>query len=40
MSNPTDQSVWEDVTQIPDEELWRTHERGRERLVAWAAHPP
>ena len=24
------------VTQIPDEELWRAHERCRERLVAWA----
>ncbi len=36
MSNPTDQSVWEDVAQIPDEEMWRTHERGRERLVTWA----
>ncbi len=34
--NPADQSVWEGVGQIPDEELWRAHERGRERLVAWA----
>ncbi|HEY8668817.1 MAG TPA: alpha-glucan family phosphorylase, partial [Tepidisphaeraceae bacterium] len=33
MSNPTDQSVWEGVNQIPDEELWRAHERCRERLV-------
>jgi glycogen phosphorylase len=35
MHDPTDQSVWEGVTQIPDEELWRAHERGRERLVGW-----
>jgi starch phosphorylase len=35
MSDPTDQSVWEAVKQIPDEELWRAHERGRERLVSW-----
>ncbi|MDQ3441413.1 MAG: alpha-glucan family phosphorylase, partial [Planctomycetota bacterium] len=35
MSNPTDQSVWEGVMQIPDEELWRAHERCRERLVGW-----
>lgn len=35
MSNPTDHSVWEGVNQIPDEELWRAHERGRERLVSW-----
>jgi starch phosphorylase len=34
-SDPTDQSVWEGVMQIPDEELWRAHERCRERLVAW-----
>jgi glycogen phosphorylase len=36
MTDPTDQSVWEGVAQIPDEELWRAHERGRERLVTWA----
>jgi starch phosphorylase len=35
MSDPTDHSVWEGVMQIPDEELWRAHERGRERLVGW-----
>jgi glycogen phosphorylase len=34
-SDPTDQSVWEGVSQIPDEELWRAHERCRERLVSW-----
>src|SRR5690606_9171903 len=34
-TDPTDQSGWESVEQIPDEELWRAHERGRERLVAW-----
>ncbi len=31
--NPTDHSVWAGVNQIPDEELWRAHERGRSRLV-------
>jgi starch phosphorylase len=35
-SDPTDQSVWEGVMQIPDEELWRAHERSREKLVSWA----
>jgi len=35
MTDPTDQSVWEGVNQIPDEELWRAHERCRERLVGW-----
>jgi starch phosphorylase len=34
-TNPTDQSVWEGVSQIPDEELWRAHERCREKLVSW-----
>ncbi len=33
--NPGDQSAWEDVLQIPDEEIWRAHERSRERLVSW-----
>jgi len=34
-SDPTDAGVWNDVTQIPDEELWRAHERCRERMVSW-----
>ncbi len=34
-NDPTDQGVWEGVSQIPDEELWRAHERCRERFVAW-----
>jgi len=33
---PEDGSVWQSVDRIPDEELWRTHERRRERLVAVA----
>lgn len=36
MMNPADQAIWEGITQIPDEELWRAHERCRERLVSWA----
>ncbi|MGI8914012.1 MAG: alpha-glucan family phosphorylase [Chloroflexota bacterium] len=32
---PGDKSLWEGVGSIPDEELWRTHERRRERLVAF-----
>jgi len=34
--DPADQTVWEGVKDIPDGELWRTHERRRERLVAVA----
>jgi starch phosphorylase len=33
---PTDFAVWKRVEQIPDAELWRTHERRRERLVAFS----
>jgi starch phosphorylase len=32
---PTDLSVWNRMERISDEELWRTHERRRERLVAF-----
>jgi glycogen phosphorylase len=32
--DPVDRGVWERVDEIPDAELWRTHERRRERLVA------
>lgn len=34
--DPADQTVWQSVKDIPDGELWRTHERRRERLVAVA----
>ena len=33
---PANGDVWSRVRSIPAEELWRTHERRRERLVAWA----
>jgi starch phosphorylase len=33
---PHSQEVWNRVEAIPDAELWRTHERCRERLVAMA----
>jgi starch phosphorylase len=33
---PTDLAVWDRMDRISDEELWRTHERRRERLVAFA----
>ena len=36
IEDPDNEKVWERVNQIPDTELWRTHERGRERLVAFA----
>lgn len=34
--DPDNVKVWERVSRIPDLELWRTHERRRERLVAFA----
>lgn len=33
-AKPTEYTVWKRVESIPDAELWRTHERGRERLIA------
>jgi starch phosphorylase len=33
---PGEAQTWADVDSIPDEELWATHERRRERLVAFA----
>jgi starch phosphorylase len=35
-ARPTDHSIWRRVDNIPNAELWRTHERRRERLVAFA----
>ncbi len=35
-ANPADPNIWQRVVDIPDAELWRTHERRRERLVAFA----
>ena len=35
IEDPDNEKVWERVGKIPDTELWRTHERGRERLVAF-----
>ena len=34
--DPGDQTVWVEAETIPEEELWRSHERARERLVAFA----
>jgi starch phosphorylase len=33
--DPDNLKVWERVNRIPDAELWRTHERRRERLVSF-----
>lgn len=35
LNKPADQSVWKSVERIPDVELWRAHERRRERMVAF-----
>lgn len=32
-ADPVDQAIWKGVDAIPDAELWRSHERLRERLV-------
>ncbi len=36
LDDPTDHNLWRRCSRIPDAELWRTHERGRERLVDFA----
>jgi starch phosphorylase len=33
---PADQALWMKIARVSPEELWRTHERRRERLVAFA----
>ena len=33
---PTDHTIWKKIDNIPNAELWRTHERRRERLVVFA----
>ena len=33
---PANSEVWSRIQNIPAEELWRTHERRRERMVGWA----
>ncbi len=35
-TNPMDHEVWAAVNEVPDEELWRVHERRRQRLIAWS----
>ena len=34
--DPANPDVWNRIDEIPDEELWRTHERRKERLIAYA----
>jgi len=34
-SHSEDPALWEGLAQIPDEELWRSHERRRQKLVGW-----
>ncbi|TVQ30676.1 MAG: glycosyltransferase family 1 protein [Phycisphaeraceae bacterium] len=35
LMDPTDHSVWSGVFEIPDDELWRVHEKQREKTVTW-----
>ena len=34
-NDPADHRVWQAVSEVPDEELWRVHERQRHQLVVW-----
>ncbi|MDR3048548.1 MAG: alpha-glucan family phosphorylase, partial [Elusimicrobiota bacterium] len=33
---PADHAIWDKISSIPDTELWRAHERRKERLVSFA----
>ena len=33
---PANSEVWSRIKSIPTDELWRTHEHRRERLLAWS----
>ncbi len=33
--DPTDFETWNAIDEVPDEELWRTHCRQREKLITW-----
>lgn len=35
LEDPTDHAVWLNVHEIPDDELWQTHQSQREKLVTW-----
>jgi starch phosphorylase len=35
LEEPGDQKIWERTSEIPSAELWRTHERRRERMVGY-----
>ncbi|MFC1693894.1 alpha-glucan family phosphorylase [Candidatus Latescibacterota bacterium] len=35
-NEPSSVEIWERIKNIPDEEIWRTHERRRERLVTFS----
>lgn len=36
LDDPTDYDIWKKIHVVPDSELWRTHERCREKLVTFA----
>jgi starch phosphorylase len=36
LDSPTNSDMWDRIDRISDEEIWRTHERRRERMVAFA----
>ena len=34
-NKPADQTVWDAVSELPNEELWRVHEHCRHQLIVW-----
>lgn len=37
-TNPLEERYWENIEQIPDSELWNSHERLRERLITYTRY--
>jgi len=35
VEEPTDPSVWKDIDQIPDEQIWQVHQRCKEELIVF-----
>ncbi|MBI1338045.1 MAG: alpha-glucan family phosphorylase [Phycisphaera sp.] len=35
-NDPADHRIWAAINEVPDEELWRVHERRRQKLIIWS----
>ncbi|MEC9373640.1 MAG: alpha-glucan family phosphorylase, partial [Planctomycetota bacterium] len=35
LEDPTDEAVWNDIGEVPDDELWQVHQEQRQKLITW-----